>query len=431
MLFTNLAPNTQLLDALKAVFLILTPWRFKKGTASLKVERFFSEILPGHTAFAFESGRTSLHAILTAMDIRNGDEVLLQAYTCVAVPEPILWVGATPVFVDCDETLTMSIPDLEKKITPKTKAIIVQHTLGMPAHLDAIIAIAKAHNLLVIEDCAHALGARYNNQIVGTFGDASFFSFGRDKVVSSVFGGVAATKHKALADEISKIQSEYPMPSYGWIFQQLLHPPIMWLGKKTYKFGGILLIGIAKTFGITSKAVQSQEKQGIRPTFALKRMPNALALLALRQLKKLEHFNSHRQSLAKLYQELLSPLQISSQFSSSIRDDSYSRIRDYSQTNQATTQPRNRPVYLRYTIWTDKREEIYTACKKEGILLGDWYDTVIAPRGVNYEKINYQQGSCPNAERIAKGTLNLPTDIHTSASDAKKIAKIIEVVLKK
>ena len=325
----------------------------------------------------------------------------------------------------------MSIPDLEKKITPKTKAIIVQHTLGMPAHLDAIIAIAKAHNLLVIEDCAHALGARYNNQIVGTFGDASFFSFGRDKVVSSVFGGVAATKHKALADEISKIQSEYPMPSYGWIFQQLLHPPIMWLGKKTYKFGGILLIGIAKTFGITSKAVQSQEKQGIRPTFALKRMPNALALLALRQLKKLEHFNSHRLFLAKLYQELLSPLQISSQFSSSIRDDSYSRIRDYSQTNQATKQPSNHPVYLRYTIWTDKREEIYTACKKEGILLGDWYDTVIAPRGVNYEKINYQQGSCPNAERIAKGTLNLPTDIHTSASDAKKIAKIIEVVLKK
>jgi dTDP-4-amino-4,6-dideoxygalactose transaminase len=409
MLFTNLAPNTQFLDALKAVFLILTPWRFKKGTASLKVERFFSEMLPGHTAFTFESGRTSLHAILTAMDIRNGDEVLLQAYTCVAVPEPILWVGATPVFVDCDETLTMSIPDLEKKITPKTKAIIVQHTLGMPAHLDAIIAIAKAHNLLVIEDCAHALGARYNNQIVGTFGDASFFSFGRDKVVSSVFGGVAATKHKALADEISKIQSEYPMPSYGWIFQQLLHPPIMWLGKKTYRFGGILLIGIAKTFGITSKAVQSQEKQGIRPTFALKRMPNALALLALRQLKKLEHFNSHRQSLAKLYEQSLSSLAINHQLST---------------INSAS-------IYLRYTIWTDKRAEIYTACKKEGILLGDWYDTAIAPRGVNYEKINYQQGSCPNAERIAKGTLNLPTDIHTGASDAKKIAKIIEAVLKK
>jgi dTDP-4-amino-4,6-dideoxygalactose transaminase len=423
MLFTNLAPNTQFLDAIKAVFLILTPWRFKKGGASLKVEKMFSEMLPGHTAFTFESGRTSLHAILTAMDIRNGDEVLLQAYTCVAVPEPILWVGATPVFVDCDETLTMSIPDLEKKITPKTKAIIIQHTLGMPANLDLIMQIAKSKELMVIEDCAHALGARYNNQIVGTFGDASFFSFGRDKVVSSVFGGVAVTKNKILADAISKIQSEYPTPSYGWIFQQLLHPPIMWLGKKTYRFGGILLIGIAKTFGITSKAVQSQEKQGIRPTFALKRMPNALALLALRQLKKLECFNSHRQSLAKLYQELLSPLQISSQLSSLTSRDL--------PINRLTDQPINQSIHLRYTIWTDKREEIYTACKKEGILLGDWYDTVIAPRGVNYEKINYHQGSCPNAERIAKGTLNLPTDIHTSASDVKKIVKIIESVLKK
>jgi dTDP-4-amino-4,6-dideoxygalactose transaminase len=197
----------------------------------------------------------------------------------------------------------------------------------------------------------------------------------------------------------------------------------MWLGKKTYRFGGILLIGIAKTFGITSKAVQSQEKQGIRPTFALKRMPNALALLALRQLKKLECFNSHRQSLAKLYQELLSPLQISSQLSSLTSRDL--------PINRLTDQPINQSIHLRYTIWTDKREEIYTACKKEGILLGDWYDTVIAPRGVNYEKINYHQGSCPNAERIAKGTLNLPTDIHTSASDVKKIVKIIESVLKK
>lgn len=417
MVFTSLAPNTQLSDALKALGLIVMPWRWRTGSASAKVESWFNQFLPGHQAFTFESGRTALHALLTAANIRQGDEVLLQAYTCVAVPEPILWVGATPVFVDCDETLTISITDLEKKITPRTKAIIVQHTLGMPARIDELLALAARHSLLVIEDCAHALGATYHDKPVGSFGDASFFSFGRDKVVSSVFGGVAATKHDHLARALRTLQSEYPTPSSAWVFQQLLHPPIMWLGKKTYRYGGIALIAVAKTLHLTSKAVQPQEKQGIRPLFALKRLPNALALLALRQLKKLEHVNSHRRTIAALYYDLLAPLQIPSQFSAPIRDMSYSRIREYS------------PVFLRYTIWHARSKEIYTACKKEGILLGDWYDTVIAPRGVDYQKIGYVAGSCPNAEKIAQGTLNLPTDIHTSTRDAKKIASIIQSVL--
>jgi dTDP-4-amino-4,6-dideoxygalactose transaminase len=407
MVFTSLAPNTQLSDALKALGLIVMPWRWRTGSASAKVESWFNQFLPGHQAFAFESGRTALHALLTAANIRQGDEVLLQAYTCVAVPEPILWVGATPVFVDCDETLTISITDLEKKITPRTKAIIVQHTLGMPARIDELLALAARHSLLVIEDCAHALGATYHGKPVGSFGDASFFSFGRDKVVSSVFGGVAATKHDHLARALRTLQSEYPTPSSAWVFQQLLHPPIMWLGKKTYRYGGIALIAVAKTLHLTSKAVQPQEKQGIRPSFALKRLPNALALLALRQLKKLEHVNSHRRTIAALYKESLSSLTTNYQLSTTNSD----------------------PIFLRYTIWHARSKEIYAACKKEGILLGDWYDTVIAPRGVDYQKIGYVGGSCPNAEKIAQGTLNLPTDIHTSTRDAKKIASIIQSVL--
>ena len=120
--------------------------------------------------------------------IGEGDEVLVQAFTCVAVPNSVLWAQATPVYADIDATLNIDPIDVEKKITNRTKAIIVQHTFGIPADMDALVALAKKHNILLIEDCAHSLGATYKGKKVGTFGDAAFFSFGRDKVVSSVFG---------------------------------------------------------------------------------------------------------------------------------------------------------------------------------------------------------------------------------------------------
>src|SRR5947207_2728640 len=124
MIFTNLAPNTQKDDAALAWRLLWQPWKWRKGNAAEKLEEVIAQKIGVKHAISFESGRTSMHAILKALNIKAGDEVLLQAYTCVAVPDPVLWTGATPIYVDCDQTLTMSAADLEKKITPRAKVLI-------------------------------------------------------------------------------------------------------------------------------------------------------------------------------------------------------------------------------------------------------------------------------------------------------------------
>ena len=129
--------------------------------------------------------------MIKSFDITYGDEVIVQAFTCLAVPEVVIWCGAKPVYLDIDESLNLDIRLLEKSISSKTRIIIVQHTFGIPAKIDMIKKIAQKHNIILIEDCAHSLGAKYNSQKIGTFGDAAFFSFGRDKVISSVFGGLA------------------------------------------------------------------------------------------------------------------------------------------------------------------------------------------------------------------------------------------------
>ncbi len=404
MIFTNLAPNTQGDDARLALSLLFTPWRWKKGNAILKLEAAIAQKIGVNHAISFESGRTSLQAILTGLGIGAGDEVLLQAYTCVAVPDPILWAGARPSFVDCDETLTMSPESLRKSITSRSRALVIQHTFGMPAHLDELLEIAREKNLIVIEDCAHSLGALHEGRPVGSFGEAAFFSFGRDKTISSVFGGMATTNNELLATKLRSVQLSYPTPGFIWIKRQLLHPVLMWFGKKTYRFGGKLVIAATKTLHVTSRAVYPVERIGEKPSFVGKRLANALAILALHQFKKLDTFNAHRKSLASVYRNALTPLGIAQQKATHQNDDA---------------------IWIRYTIWTDKKDEIIIACRKQGILLGDWYDTPIAPRGVNYEKIGYKLGSCAVAEKIAATTVNLPTDINTTTLDAERIASII------
>ncbi len=143
------------------------------------------------------TGTAALHTLLLSFSIGKGDEVILPSLTFIATANAISYVGATPVFVDVDkETWNIDPEQVEKKITSKTKAIIVVHLLGNPANMDKLNHIAKKHKILLFEDAAQAFGARYNNKLCGTLGDGAILSFNGNKLVTTGGGGAVIIKDK-------------------------------------------------------------------------------------------------------------------------------------------------------------------------------------------------------------------------------------------
>jgi perosamine synthetase len=328
--------------------------------------------------------------------------------TCNAAVNPILWTGLKPVFVDSKkDTFNIDPEDLERKITSKSRAILVQHTFGLPADVERIQEIAKRNNLILIEDCAHSLGAAYKGKKVGTFGKVAFFSFSRDKIVSSVYGGMASTDDNLLAQKIKSFQKKAGDPSSCWIFQQLIHPLLF--NCVILPSYGFLNIGkgfliFCQQLRVLSKAVHWKEKRGRKPSYFPKKMPNALAILALKQLKKLERFNDHRKKIAAVYYDLL-------------KDSSWN----------LPYVPENREhVFLRFTLKSSKARETIKKAWASNILIGDWYTSPIVPDDTQLDKMGYQKGSCPNAEELSAMMLNLPTHINIKKEEAIKVVNFLK-----
>lgn len=160
-------------------------------------ERFAAKIGAKHV-LAMTNGTAALTSALAAMGVGPGDEVLVPAYTWMATAAAPVLVGAVPVLVDIDETLTMDPADLERKITPQTKAIIPVHMVNAPANMDAIMRAARKHKLAVIEDACQAVGVRYKSRYCGAIGDMGAFSFNKYKNMNIGEGGALATSDDRL-----------------------------------------------------------------------------------------------------------------------------------------------------------------------------------------------------------------------------------------
>ena len=407
---TSLSPNVEKDDVRLSFKFLFSPFKWKKGKAIKKLEEEFKRYLGVKYAFSFNSGRSALMSILYSLGIGEGDEVLIQAFTCNAVVNPILNIGAKPIFVDIDETINIDPNDLKKKITPNAKAIIVQHTFGWPAKIKEIKEIAKKNNLYLIEDCAHSLGAEYNHKKIGTFGDTAFFSFGRDKIISSVFGGMAVSDNEKIAEKIKKFQNKISYPLNFWIFQQLLHPILVnYFVLPAYglhrNLGRIILGGFHKLH-ILSKAVYKKEKRGGISKYFPKKMPNVLAVLALNQFKKLNRFNEHRRKIANFYKKKLN-----GKFKTPLNKEKKDIL----------------PVFMKFPILTDKNTDmILETARKIKIYLNDgWRKSIIVPSDTDISKLKYQKGSCPRAEKITLQIINLPTHININKKDAEKIVKFL------
>jgi len=356
--------------------------------------------------FLTNSGRSAFYLLLQALNLKPNTEVALQGFTCNAAVNPILWHNLKPLYLDIDDSWNLDIEDLERKINPKTKIVVVQHSFGVPAKIKEIKTFCQKHHLFLVEDLALSLGAKYEGQFCGNFGDASYLSFGRDKVISSVFGGALVTNNEGLAQKINKIYQTLPFPSIFWTYQQLLHPLITanllpFYHLKISRF----LFFLLQKLGFLSKAVIDQENRGEKPAFFPRKLPNQLAALALNQLEKLEKFNKHRQKISQIYQKKLA---LPSQ-----------KINKNSQ-----------PIYLRYNIIVKNAQEIIKKLRKEGIYLGDWYTKPIDPRETDLERFGYQEGTCPRAEKLVGKIINLPTHINISENEAHFITQKITQKLK-
>ena len=330
----------------------------------------------------------------------------MQAFTCNAVANPILWAGLNPAYVDCADNFNMDFEDLKSKLTRQTKAVIIQHTFGLPVNMDEVTSIVRQFDqlngtkIIIIEDCAHALGAEFNGKKVGTFGDVAFYSFSRDKVISSVYGGMAVTNDEEIGKKLEELQKEFGMSGLFWVKQQLLHPLLLYFViLPLYNFldlGKIFLV-LSQYSHVLSKAVSWKEKRGLRPDYFPKALPNALAQMALYQFHKLDTFNAHRKKIAEFYYQEL-------------------------QETKFVLPKKENNIFLRFAVQHPQAHEIlYESWTNRNILLGDWYRSPIDPHDTKLEEMRYEKGMCPNAEYLAKRTLNLPTHINISLDDAKRI----------
>jgi perosamine synthetase len=399
------SPNLTAEDLMLSLKELVTPWNWNKKNYLKELHDYFLKQYNAKEALITQSGRAALYILLSTA-IKPGDEVITQAFTCLVVPNSIAWAGGVPVFADIDKkNYNFDLVSLEKKITKKTKAIIVQHTFGIPGNLSEIQAICKKHGLMLIEDCAHALGAEYEGELVGSFGDGTIFSFNQDKVVSGINGGALIIKNPEMLKKFKELNLDTQSPSRKHILKSLLHPLIWFFALPLYNLLSIGkgIIFLAWKVRLLGNTVTPLEQKGKRPKEITQSLSNPQARLVLLGLKRLEKDNLRRVEIAKKYKQELN-------FSSIIHPEE-------SKNTQS--------IYLRYPVQVEGPKGLLSLARRNGIILGRWYDQPIFPWNETSQKY-YNLGECPVAEKKAQKIINLPTMPHLKNEEVETVIKVIK-----
>ncbi|HWC29161.1 MAG TPA: DegT/DnrJ/EryC1/StrS family aminotransferase, partial [Dehalococcoidia bacterium] len=186
------------------------------GPKTQRLEREFAEMVGAEHAVGVNSCTAGLHLSLLAAGVGPGDEVITSPLTFAATANVILHVGATPVLADiCADDLNIDPEQIERRITPRTRAIMPVHYAGIPCRMDEILDIARRHNLSVLEDAATAAGSGYKERQVGNIGDLTSFSFYPVKNMTTGQGGMVTTNDKALADQVIALRN-HGLDSNAW-----------------------------------------------------------------------------------------------------------------------------------------------------------------------------------------------------------------------
>jgi len=341
-------------------------WISSKGEFIEKFENAFAKKYKVGYAIAVSNGTAALHLALKALDIGQGDEVIVPNFTFISSANAIIHAGAKPVFVDVEkETWNIDPQDIERKITPKTKAILPVHLYGHPANMDSVMKIARKNNLKVIEDCAESQGAKANGSFVGSIGDIGCFSFFGNKIMTTGEGGMCTTNSKKLAEKIRILRS------HGMDPKKRYHHPVVGFNY---------------------------------------RMTNMQAAVGLGQLESVDKFIAKRDKIKIAYEKNLRGL-IKSQ-----------KIQTTPKATWAS------PVCWFYSILVakNKRDSLMKFLEKNGIETRPFFPPITTQEAYK----QYAKTKTPVSEDLAKRGINLPTYFGLKNRDVEKICKLIKEFLK-
>jgi perosamine synthetase len=241
---------------------IETGWIGSEGPFVKEFEEKFSSKVQRKYGVALSSGSVALEVAAVALGLGSGDEVIMPTFTIISCAAAVVRAGATPVLVDSDsETWNMDVSQIESKITPRTRAIMVVHIYGLPVDMNPVLEIAEKHGLRIIEDAAEMHGQTYLGKPCGSFGDASIFSFYPNKHVTTGEGGMIVTDDERLAEKCRSLRNLCFQPK-----RRFIHEELGW------------------SFRVT----------------------NLQAALGLAQLERLDEFVERKRKMGKLYTSLLS-----------------------------------------------------------------------------------------------------------------------------
>ena len=341
-----------------------------QGPKTSELEKRFAQYCNAKHAVVVNSGTAALHLALIAHNIKKGDEVIIPTITFVATPNSVVLQNAKPVFAEVNqETCNISMDDVRKKITDKTKAIIPVHLYGNPAEMKELMEIAEENDLTIIEDAAQAHGAEYHGKKIGSLGNTACFSFHPMKNMTTGEGGAIVSDDEDLMDKI-KILRSHGEATPAW--QRFNMSEIAGISEHAQK---------PKVFD--KKEIKKRSYIEVGYNY---RMSDILAALGLVQLKHLDENNNRRIELAKIYTDCLSKVE---------------------SLKLPSVKEGIRHIFHMYVIRTEKRNELASHLSKKGIKTGIYYNPCHLEEAY-VKRFNYKEGYLPVAEMASKQILSLP-----------------------
>jgi perosamine synthetase len=217
--------NTPLLDGNEKKYVLQAlndGWISSEGPAVKEFEKKFADYVQRKHGIAVSNGSVALDLAVYVAGISKGDEVIMPTFTIISPAAAVVRVGAKPVLVDCNpETWNMDVSQVESKITPRTKAIIIVHIYGLPTDIDPLLSLARKHNLLVIEDAAEMHGQTYKGKPCGSFGDISTFSFYPNKHITTGEGGMVVCNDDKIAERCRSLRNLAFLPERRFVHDEL------------------------------------------------------------------------------------------------------------------------------------------------------------------------------------------------------------------